>query len=214
VSCRIGTTCQHRFFTINPTGDAPQRFGILRECLVQNHFDCLRTLSQGGSLYSNRVSLVGTVPASVIVMAQDGGTISASLPTSLSSLLPSSSPSPLDDALSSLSPVGLSALSPSSTPLLQSSITMTPPSLPTVTPQPSPIMPGVLGRLLVFCFQAIPGFLYWVITFTTITLPTGLFTLFSTSLTFTMNFTTLYVIPSRQLEMTNRGKNQLIQTDY
>ena len=35
--------------------------------------------------------------------------------------------------------------------------------------------------------------LIWIITFSTITLPTVLFALFSTSLTFTMNFTTLYV---------------------
>lgn len=36
--------------------------------------------------------------------------------------------------------------------------------------------------------------LIWIITFTTITLPTVLFALFSTSLTFTMNFTTLMLI--------------------
>ncbi|KAI9873190.1 MAG: Neuropathy target esterase, partial [Pleopsidium flavum] len=51
-----------------------------------------------------------------------------------------------------------------------------------------------LGRLIMFSLRVIPGVLYWLITFTTITLPTWLFTLFSTSLTFTMNFTTLLFI--------------------
>jgi lysophospholipid hydrolase len=50
---------------------------------------------------------------------------------------------------------------------------------------------GLFGRLLLFILRVIPGALYWLITFTTITLPTWLFTLFSMSLTFTMNFTTL-----------------------
>lgn len=46
-------------------------------------------------------------------------------------------------------------------------------------------------RSVLFVFRIIPGLLFWVITFATITLPTWLFTLFSMSLTFTMNFTTL-----------------------
>lgn len=48
-----------------------------------------------------------------------------------------------------------------------------------------------LGRSVLFIFSIIPGLLFWLITFATITLPTWLFTLFSMSLTFTMNFTTL-----------------------
>ncbi|OAX84341.1 lysophospholipase NTE1 [Emergomyces africanus] len=55
-------------------------------------------------------------------------------------------------------------------------------------------MATFVGRLFVFLFHVVPSVLYWVITFTTITLPTWLFTLFSMSLTFTMNFTTLLVI--------------------
>ncbi|PGG97953.1 lysophospholipase NTE1 [Blastomyces parvus] len=55
-------------------------------------------------------------------------------------------------------------------------------------------MASFAGRVFVFLFHIVPGVLYWVITFTTITLPTWLFTLFSMSLTFTMNFTTLLVI--------------------
>lgn len=50
---------------------------------------------------------------------------------------------------------------------------------------------GLLGRVILTILRIIPGLLYWLITFTTITLPTWLFTLFSTTLTFTMNFTTL-----------------------
>jgi lysophospholipid hydrolase len=50
---------------------------------------------------------------------------------------------------------------------------------------------GLFGKLLWFLLKVVPGALYWLITFTTITLPTWLFTLFSMSLTFTMNFTTL-----------------------
>jgi len=47
------------------------------------------------------------------------------------------------------------------------------------------------GHILVFLLTAIPGVLFWLVTFVTITLPTWLFTLFSMSLTFTLNFTTL-----------------------
>lgn len=52
---------------------------------------------------------------------------------------------------------------------------------------------GAFVRCVLFVLRIIPGILVWLITFTTITLPTCLFTLFSTSLTFTMNATTLYV---------------------
>jgi hypothetical protein len=54
-------------------------------------------------------------------------------------------------------------------------------------------MLGAFIRCVLFVLRIIPSFLVWLITFTTITLPTCLFTLFSTSLTFTMNATTLYV---------------------
>lgn len=50
-----------------------------------------------------------------------------------------------------------------------------------------------LGRSLLLILKFIPGLLFWIVTFSTITLPTILFTLFSMSLTFTMNFTTLCV---------------------
>jgi hypothetical protein len=48
---------------------------------------------------------------------------------------------------------------------------------------------GLLGRVVLSIFSVLPTVLYWV----TYTLPAWLFTLFSMSLTFTMNFTTLYV---------------------
>jgi hypothetical protein len=46
---------------------------------------------------------------------------------------------------------------------------------------------GLMGFL-----QLLPGVLLWLITFITITLPTWTFTLFQTSLTVTMNATTVY----------------------
>ncbi|KAI9372335.1 hypothetical protein BJX61DRAFT_542811 [Aspergillus egyptiacus] len=65
-------------------------------------------------------------------------------------------------------------------------------------PLPSPPTPasmvGWIGWVFSLVFQTIPSILYWIITFSTITLPTWLFTLFSMSLTFTMNFTTLLLI--------------------
>ncbi|KAJ5110510.1 Lysophospholipase nte1 [Penicillium argentinense] len=66
-------------------------------------------------------------------------------------------------------------------------------SAPPFPPAPS-TMAGWFSWILTFIFQVIPRGLYWLITFTTITLPTWLFTLFSMSLTFTMNFTTLMLI--------------------
>ncbi|KAI9803097.1 MAG: phosphatidylcholine and lysophosphatidylcholine phospholipase [Piccolia ochrophora] len=50
------------------------------------------------------------------------------------------------------------------------------------------------GRLILSLFRLIPVLLLWLITFTGISLPTWLFTMFSTSLTFTMNATTLMLI--------------------
>jgi lysophospholipid hydrolase len=50
-----------------------------------------------------------------------------------------------------------------------------------------------LARIIIFLIKVFPGILFWIITFTTITLPTFLFTLLSTSLTVTMNATTLWV---------------------
>lgn len=65
-------------------------------------------------------------------------------------------------------------------------------TLPAVAPPVDTTMPGALGQWLVFVLHSIPSILFWVIGFATITVPTWLFTLFSMSLTFTMNFTTMY----------------------
>ncbi|OJK01273.1 hypothetical protein ASPACDRAFT_115908 [Aspergillus aculeatus ATCC 16872] len=66
---------------------------------------------------------------------------------------------------------------------------------PRPVPPPTPTtMVGWIGWVFSVLFQVIPSVLYWIITFSTITLPTWLFTLFSMSLTFTMNFTTLLLI--------------------
>ncbi|KAF2730823.1 lysophospholipase NTE1 [Polyplosphaeria fusca] len=67
------------------------------------------------------------------------------------------------------------------------------PSLQALEAAPSSTF-GLLGHVILTILRVIPGTLYWIVTFSTITLPTWLFTLFSMSLTFTMNFTTLMLI--------------------
>ena len=49
----------------------------------------------------------------------------------------------------------------------------------------------LLFQLSLSAFKVLPGIVYWLVTFTSMTLPAWLFSLFSTSLTFTMNATTL-----------------------
>ncbi|CAG8984088.1 hypothetical protein HYALB_00010588 [Hymenoscyphus albidus] len=61
-------------------------------------------------------------------------------------------------------------------------------------PPPSSSWLWVFGRTIVAIIHFVPGVLYRLITFTTITMPSFLFTLFSTSLTVTMNATTLMLI--------------------
>lgn len=53
---------------------------------------------------------------------------------------------------------------------------------------------STLVGLLIAIFTILPSVLYWMVTFTTITLPTWMFTLLSTSLTLTVNMTTLLLI--------------------
>ena len=64
-------------------------------------------------------------------------------------------------------------------------------ALETTIPPDGPSSLGLLGRVVLAVLRVIPSVLYWVLAFTTITLPTWLFTLMSMSLTVTMNFTTL-----------------------
>ncbi|KAJ2893016.1 patatin-like serine [Zalerion maritima] len=53
---------------------------------------------------------------------------------------------------------------------------------------------GLLGKLVLFSLHFISTILYWALKLTTISTPTLLFTIFSTSLTVTMNATTLLLI--------------------
>ena len=72
-----------------------------------------------------------------------------------------------------------------------------------VSSQPTRSWLGTVGHLLLVALKIVPGILYWLVTFCTITLPTFSFKLFSTSLTFTMNATTLYVqIKARKARLT------------
>lgn len=52
----------------------------------------------------------------------------------------------------------------------------------------------MLGGLLFGLFTIVPSVLYWVISFVTLTLPAWIFNFLSTSLTFTMNMTTLLLL--------------------
>ncbi|KAE8149895.1 lysophospholipase nte1 [Aspergillus avenaceus] len=120
---------------------------------------------------------------------------SGPLAVSSASLSPNplqASSSPLSTSTSSSFTLSAPALAASlSVPSTFSNSFLPPP--PLSPPKPS-TMVGWIGWVFTFFFQVIPSFLYWVITFATITLPTWLFTLFSMSLTFTMNFTTLLLI--------------------
>ena len=55
---------------------------------------------------------------------------------------------------------------------------------------------GFLGRLVLAVLHLVTGLLYWTIRLITISLPTLLFTMFSTNWTVTMNATTLYGVTS------------------
>ncbi|PKY05740.1 putative patatin-like serine hydrolase [Aspergillus campestris IBT 28561] len=112
---------------------------------------------------------------------------SSVLNVSTSSALISTSASPL----SSLLPLA-PAITASLSGLSGFSNSHLPP--PPVSPPKPTSMVGWIGWVFSLLFQGIPSLLYWIITFSTITLPTWLFTLFSMSLTFTMNFTTLLLI--------------------
>ncbi|KAL4950228.1 lysophospholipase nte1 [Aspergillus filifer] len=117
---------------------------------------------------------------------------------------------PLSDSLHasvspslSNAPSSIAAAAPSfstSLPAISASISGFPRLAPHLPPPPQVSLPtpttmvGWIGWLFSLVFQTVPSILYWIITFATITLPTWLFTLFSMSLTFTMNFTTLMLI--------------------
>lgn len=91
-----------------------------------------------------------------------------------------------------LSPDSCASLLASQNPaLFPSPSSLTPPPISPPAAASYSSMASFISYVFYVLLQVIPATLYWVITFTTITLPTWLFTLFSMSLTFTMNFTTL-----------------------
>jgi lysophospholipid hydrolase len=65
--------------------------------------------------------------------------------------------------------------------------------LPSQQTQPSSPL-GLIGWILLSLVRVLPSLVYWIIKFTTITLPSWIFSLLSLSLTFTLNFTTLAII--------------------
>ncbi|KAI7583617.1 hypothetical protein KC316_g7167, partial [Hortaea werneckii] len=75
---------------------------------------------------------------------------------------------------------------------LTSTVPQTTATVLTITTEAAPQSSlGMVGGLFIGIFTVIPSLLYWVVSFVTLTLPTWLFTFLSTSLTFTMNMTTL-----------------------
>ncbi|KAE8162854.1 lysophospholipase nte1 [Aspergillus tamarii] len=126
-------------------------------------------------------------------MAADGGPLAASSASLDSSLSPlHASPSPSSTYTASSLALSAPAIAASFSVASTFSNSLIPP--PPLSPPTPSTMAGWFGWVFSFFFQVIPSVLYWVITFATITLPTWLFTLFSMSLTFTMNFTTLLLI--------------------
>ncbi|TKA49417.1 Lysophospholipase nte1 [Friedmanniomyces endolithicus] len=61
-------------------------------------------------------------------------------------------------------------------------------------PAPPQSALGMIGGLLLGLLTVVPSILYWTVTFLSLTLPTWLFTFLSTSLTFTMNMTTILLV--------------------
>ncbi|PUU82148.1 hypothetical protein B9Z19DRAFT_1121189 [Tuber borchii] len=90
--------------------------------------------------------------------------------------------SPLSDSAAALE----STLSPISSELSG--------AVPTISSQDTQSIFWLSAYLVYSIVYLLQRIFFWVISFTTYTLPTWLFTLFSTSLTFTMNFTTLLII--------------------
>ncbi|ODH14056.1 lysophospholipase NTE1 [Paracoccidioides brasiliensis] len=123
-----------------------------------------------------------------IINSQDHGSALQPNPTSSASPTTALPLTPLESSLALMS----STTPPSSPSIVCSQMSSTPQSLSETSSLFA--MATFVGRLFFLIFQVIPSVLYWIITFSTITLPTCLFTLFSMSLTFTMNFTTLLVI--------------------
>lgn len=70
----------------------------------------------------------------------------------------------------------------------------TPPVVSSLPPTPDASTVGLAAGLVLAIFTMLPSLLLWTIAFLTITLPTWLFTFLSTSLTLTVNMTTVVLI--------------------
>ncbi|KAG9852868.1 hypothetical protein KCU68_g3442, partial [Aureobasidium melanogenum] len=68
------------------------------------------------------------------------------------------------------------------------------PVVPALSPGTEPSSIGSTAGLILAVFTMLPSLLLWFIAFLTITLPTWLFTFLSTSLTLTVNMTTVVLI--------------------
>jgi lysophospholipid hydrolase len=84
----------------------------------------------------------------------------------------------------------------SSTATLASQLSALRPNISLDVPPDAPARSALtmLGHLLLGVFTVVPSILYWIISFVTYTLPAWLFSFLSTSLTFTMNMTTLLLL--------------------
>lgn len=60
---------------------------------------------------------------------------------------------------------------------------------------------GLIARLILWTLQLLSTVIYFALKLTTISIPTLLFNLFSTSLTFTMNATTMYACLPHRLNL-------------
>jgi lysophospholipid hydrolase len=67
-------------------------------------------------------------------------------------------------------------------------------TVPAISNPPQGSTFGLFGWVILSMLRAIPSILYYIITFTTITAPTWIYTLLSVSLTFTVNFSTIAFI--------------------
>lgn len=92
----------------------------------------------------------------------------------------------------SVTPSGSASLS-AATQQLAAQVSLHAPD-PSVTPDSARSTLSMLGGLTLGIFTVVPSILYWTITFVTYTLPTWLFSFLSTSMTFTMNMTTLLLV--------------------
>ncbi|KAJ6262934.1 hypothetical protein Dda_1492 [Drechslerella dactyloides] len=88
----------------------------------------------------------------------------------------------------------MASLSISSSTAVDGNFTITPAAMTTAPPTQNLSLLATLIYYALWTFQILPWLSYWILSFTTYTIPALLFTLFSTSFSITMNFTTLLAI--------------------